>query len=273
MKCAIITCSEYKKMPFKKSYICEKLILPNIEDEILILNLKYNCEKFAAFKRKNKLLNQLTRFLLKNDILCVHLSGITDCPEFSKLKKHFYVPDGKKIFNLYAPLGTYSQILQNGENVNDINTVFYTKKYTHQNFVILRDFAQYFKNITVVCLPKNDLEKYSENLLNFSGLCINTAQDMSSVKNSDIIVALNDLDTYLKNTTLIDFCKSCKSICLNSAKFFLPCEFNKLLPYFSVFDDVCLQFLAISANSEDNIFSFVSKIGGSFRSLFYKNIN
>lgn len=272
MKCAIITCSEYKKKLFKKRYVVRKLSFLDIKDDICVINLTYNNCRFDKLKHKKSLCKELIRFLLKENIMCVYMAGIVNCSDFSDISKHFYTPDGKNILKCFVGLGANALFSASDKNIDNIAIAFYLKSYSYENFKILYDLSQYFKNITVVGCNEREFLKYRDKIFDTTGLCIEHTSDYN--QGFDLLILNDKFDDCLQisDTIILDLCKQ-SDLSLNGAKFFLPANFNKLLPYFGIFDDICLEFLFFADDNRYDISNFISRINGKFKMFFCKNCN
>ncbi len=254
MKCAVITCSTYKKKLFKSLFKCEYINVSDIEEPLFIINLPYTTDCFYALdsKKRKKLSEKLLKTLQKNEIYCLHCAGITDCSEFSDLKKYFTIPDGKTVLKEYAVYGALKLVQQFKFDKENAKIGIYQKNFNHTGFKILCDFAQHFKNITIISENSEKLEEYSNDLLNVYGLCIDTQTDITLNKSYDFLFLLDkvsDLCTDEK-TVIVDIAGEYQFYCLNSLKFKMPSSFNKLLPYFTVFDNKFAEFLLYLCNTD-----------------------
>lgn len=281
MKCAIITCSEYKRKLFSPAFSLSYITLPFITEGILVINLPYTADKFFELteKKRKKLAEKICRILYSENIFCIYMSGIVDCPEFSYIKYRFHYPDGKSLLKKYAATGACALASQLNIDMSDIKIALYQKNFNHTGFEILCDFAQHFKNITIVGNSFDNLDKYSTQLMDLYGLSVNLSDELSSVNSSDLLFLIdetNNICTFEK-TIIADLTKTYPFHCLNSLKFEMPLSFNKLLPYFNTFDDICMEFLLYlidsHSNSKEDISKIISNFGGKFKTFCAKSKN
>lgn len=273
MKCAIITCSEYKRKIFSPAFFTDAFALPYINESILIINLPYTTDKFynLSSEKRKKIAVKICRILYSENIFCIHLAGITDCSEFSYLKNQFHYPDGKLLLKKYAGIGACRLCSQLKLDISDVKIALYQKDFNHTGFEILCDLAQHFKNITIIGSSSEILDNYSNQLINIYGLSVNISTDISSVNSCDLLFLLDEAEKFCikGETVILDLIKKYPFYCLNSLKFELPSGFNKLLPYFGAFDDICLEFIIFSANfhnsSKEHIFKIINNFGGVFK--------
>ena len=257
MKSADITCSTYKKRVFSQWFKFEYINISNIEEPLLIINLPYTTDHFYNLesKKRKKLAEKLLKTLQKNEIYCLYYSGITDCSEFSELKNHFTIPNGKTILKEYAVYGALKLTQQLKLDKETAKIAIYQKKFNHNGFKILCDFAQHFKNITIIGENSDKLEEYSNDLLNVYGLSIDIQNDITFNKSYNFLFLLDkvsDLCTDEK-TIIIDIAGEYQFYCLNSLRFKMPSSLNKLLPYFTQFDDKFAEFLLYLSNNGDSL--------------------
>lgn len=279
MKCAIITCSEYKKKPFLKPYVVKELSLPVINESVTVINLTYTTERFISLspKRKEDLCVKICRKLHTDSVFCVYLSGVTDCSEFAQIKYNFHHPDGKSVLRKYAALGAYTLAEQCNLDLSEAKIALYQKKFNHKGFEILCDFAQYFKNITIIGNNLPELEEYSSRLMEYYGLSVNIASKITFANSCDLLFLLDNAGTLSlsEKTVVVDLTKTHFFHCLNTAKFELPIGFNKILPYFTMFDDSCIEFILYMTNSyssnKEAVFKKINDFGGKFKTFCAKS--
>lgn len=273
MKCAIISCSNHKKKLFKKPYSLSYLNLPHSKEKIYIINLFYTCESFYALpsKKKLRLCKKICAEMNKNEIICVYLSGITDCAEFSDIKYKFYIPDGKNVLKSYASVGACVLAESKNLTTSDTKICIYQSRFDHIGFEIVSSFTKYFKNITIIGDNEVELEQTVKKIMELYGASISSTTSKSAINNCDFAFLLDEFVGIgvCENVTIIDLLKSFGSDCLNGAMFSLPKEFDCLLPYFNMFDDICLEFI-LRLNDEKirnskNICEAISAFNGSFK--------
>lgn len=273
MKCAIITCSEYKRKIFSPKFHTEYISLPFITEEVLIVNLPYTTDKFYMLpdKKRIKLAEKLCRLLYNENIFCIYLAGITDCTQFSYIKKRFHSPEGKILLKKYAGIGACKLSEQLGFDLSETNVALYQKNFNHTGFEILCEFVRYFKNITIIGDSPETLDKYSNQIMDMYGISVNMLTKISPVNSCDLLFLLSKAENVCadEKTVIVDLIKKYPFHCLNSLRFDLPLGFNKLLPYFGAFDEVCMEFILHLLNSynisNEDIFKTISNFGGTFK--------
>lgn len=281
MKCAIITCSEYKKKIFQKPYIITEISLPLIEEKILVFNLAYNSEKFYKLtaKKKKRLCEKLCAKLSEERTVCVYMAGITDCKEFYDIRYRFYNPDGKNILKSYAAVGGCVLAAQQEKPLNDVKICIWQKHFNHGGLEIVLKFTDYFKNITIMGENQDNLDRYVNKVMEITGMSIAADTNKSGVNGCDFLFLLDEFDGVgiCENVTVIDLSKSSGFRCLNAAKFEMPQGFNCLVPYFGMFDDICIEFILRLTNekirNQKNIHKNVERLNGRFKSFVQMSKN
>ncbi len=273
MKCAIITCSNKKRKLFSKPYYLSCLTLPHTNEKVFVFNIAYTADAFflLSSKKKIKLCRKLCIELCKNKIICVYLSGLTNCQEFADIKYKFYIPDGKNVLKSCAQAGACLLSLSMGIALDDAKICIYQKHFDYSGLEILSDFVKHFKNITIIGDFESNLEHYANKLMQLYGASVSTTTNKSCINNCDFAFLLDELDGVgiCDRVVVVDLCKSFGSNCFNGAKFEMPQSFNSLIPYFNIFDDVCLEFILRlndeKIKCEQNIYEAISNLCGSFK--------
>ncbi len=279
MKCAIVTCSEHKKRLFKKGFVIEEIFLPQIPESITLISLCYTADQFYLLseRKKEKLAKQILAALNRASVFCIYLSGITDCPEFIRLKLHFYHPDGKKLIKKFAAEGALSLSKQCHIPYEDAKIALYQKNFNHTGFEVLTDLARFFSNITIIGISEEELSAFSEKLLNLYGLSAEISTKLTSANSCDFLLLLSEPSniSFSEKTIVVDLTKTYPFHCLNALKFTLPQTYNKILPYFGEFNDICIEFLLYASNSyadnKEEIISLLSFFGGKFKTFCAKS--
>lgn len=274
MNCAVITCSEYKRKMFKGKYMPERLTFSNINAGILVINLPYSTDKFYLLgtKKKTRLCEKLCACLHENNIYCVYLSGITDCEEFALIKKSFYIPNGKAVVKSYIGKALFEfnkKCETKADGEDEASVLVWQKNFSYSGLEIIYSLSHFFKNISVAGCSDTDGEKYAEKIMDMTGLCLNYVRDVSQFDSCDFFVTDKETCDAVKSAYTVDLTKT-RGSALKRMKFYAPPEFNRLLVYFCVFDDVCLEFLiyASAENLNTDILKAASQLGFKFKSLF-----